>query len=58
MKIELTPDEVSLLTGMLVIWRQRVRHTRYEKMLIDAILHKIFERDKEAVEKILVDKKR
>jgi len=27
-------------------------------MLIDAILHKIFERDKEAVEKILVDKKR
>ena len=57
MNLELTPDETSLLTGMLIIWKTKMPHDRYEDMLLGAILQKIFDADKEAVDKILVDDK-
>ena len=53
MELELTPDETSLLTGILVVWKTKVPHDRYEDMLIESVLQKIFAEDKRAVEKVL-----
>ena len=54
MELDLTPDETSLLTGMLVVWKTRIPHEKYEDMLIDSMLQKIFDEDKKAVDKILL----
>lgn len=53
MELDLTPDETSLLVGILVIWRQIIPHEKYEEMLILSIIDKIFTEDKIAVDMIL-----
>ena len=57
MNLDLTPDETSLLTGILVIWKTKINKDNYEDLLIGAILQKIFDADKEAVETIVGSKR-
>lgn len=53
MELELTPDETSLLVGIIAIWKRIIPHERYEEMLAASILNKIFTEDRIAVDKIL-----
>jgi len=53
MELELTPDETSLLTGILVVWKTRISRDKYEDMLLGSMIQKIFDEDEKAVEKVL-----
>ena len=53
MEIELTPDETSLLVGIIAIWRANIPHERYEEMLALSIINKIFAEDRKAVDLIV-----
>lgn len=53
MELELTPDESSLVTGILTVWVTKMVTTKYEKMLVMSVLNKIFAEDKIVVDKML-----